>query len=148
MLVRRERIFGTMAGMLLVLVPLALEVVGCNKAIRPAEWPELRTEGRPKELRVVPKSNKEVADVSANDIVRVMRQVGLSDEQIFNLGTELHDALLASGAAEIMYGGQSLVRVTVSGEYLFVRSRSQGTLVYDIARGRFGLVPPPPKEGF
>jgi len=141
---RGKPIFGAKAGMLLVLVLLALEVVGCNNAIRPAEWPELRPEGGSGELRIVAKENRDVAELTADDIVRIMRQVGFSDEDVLDLGPDLHDAILSSGAAVVFAGNQAEMIVRVNREYLLVRSRSQGSLIYDIARGRFGLLPPSP----
>lgn len=131
-------------GMLLVLVPLALEVAGCNNAFQPARWAELRSEPEPKELRIVPRSNKDVANLSPDDIVNVMQRVGFSDEEILVLGTDLHNALRSSGAAGVIYGRETEVVYAVNGELLFVNSRSQGTFIYDLARSRFGLMPPPP----
>lgn len=143
MLARRGRISGAMTGVLLLLVALALEVVGCNESVRPAEWPELRSrrQGREaRELRVVPGSNKEVADLSPDDIVRVCRQIGLSDEQILTLATDLHNALRSSGAAIIAQGKEAKAVLKVSGKYLFVRTPSRGSLAYNLARGEFGLL--------
>ena len=146
MRIRRRRILNKMTGMLLVLVLvlLALEVVGCNEAIRPAEWPELRMEGEAQALRLEPRNNKEVAELSADDIVRVMRQVGLSDEEILELGPDLRDALLSSGAAVIIDGRRIEMTFRVNGTYLLIRSRLHGSLIYDLSRGGFGLFPSAP----
>ena len=119
---------------------LALEVVGCNR-LRPAQWPELRFEDAPRQLRVVPRQSADAADLKPADIVRVLRRVGFSDEQILELGTDLHTALRSSGAAEIVNGKDAEVTFAVNNEYLFVRSRLQGSFIYDIADSRFGLLP-------
>ena len=136
--------FGTVAGMLLVLVPLALEVVGCNNAFAPVEWAELGSEPQRKVLRIVPQSNKDLANLSPDDIVNVMERVGFSDDEIVEFGTDLHNALRFSGAAGVVYGRETEVIYAVKGELLFVNSRSQGTFIYDLARSQFGLMPPPP----
>jgi len=141
---RRGPIWDMKTGTLLVLVVLALEVVGCNDTIRPAEWPELHPEGGLGEYRIVPKENRDVAELTADDIVRIMRQVGFSDEQVLDLGMDLHDAILSSGAAMVYDGDRAEMILRVNREYLMVRSREQGSMIYDIARGRFGLMPPPP----
>jgi hypothetical protein len=133
-----------MTGTLLVLVVLALEVVGCNDAIKPVEWPELHSEGRLGEYRIEPKDNRDVADLTADDVVRIMRQVGFSDQQILDLGMDLHDAISSSGAAVVYDGTRAEMVFRVNREYLMVRSREQGSMIYDIARGRFGLMPPAP----
>ena len=140
MLSRRGRILGAMTGVLLLLVALALEVVGCNKAIRPAQWPELRQGHEAKELRVLPRSSKELADLNPQDIVRICRKVGLSDEEILNLGADLHNALRSSGAAVIAQGSETRAIFRVSGNHVFVRTPFKGSFVYDFARGQFGLL--------
>ena len=137
-------ILGTMTDTLLVLVLLALEVVGCNQAIRPAEWPELHAEGGSGELRIVAKENRDVAELTADDIVAVMQQVGFSDEDILDLGPDLHEAIRSSGMAVVYAGNRAEIILRVNREYLLVRSRSHGSLIYDIARGSFGLLPASP----
>jgi len=130
---------GVSGPTLLVLVLLALEVVGCG-------WPFKRGERsafdrEPAWLEVVPRSNGEVADLSADDIVRVLQRVGFSDEHIIELGTDVHRALFLSGAAAIMNGKKMEVLLAVKGEHLFIQSNSRGTFVYSLAKGRFGLTP-------
>jgi hypothetical protein len=148
--------------MLLILVPLALEVGGCNGAVKPAEWSELgsdsnreepRVESRSdsgsrkpsrekknsEELRIVAKSNREVARLSPDDIVCIMQRVGFSDDQILDLGTDLHNALLLSGGAEVYYGKGLEMIFAVNNQQVQIQSRSRGTFVYDIAKKRFSL---------
>ena len=140
---RGKPIFGTTAGTLLVLALLALEVTGCNQAIRPAEWPELHVEGGSGELRIVARENRDVAELTADDIVTVMQQVGFSDEDILDLGMDLHEAIRSSGMAVVYKGNRAEMILQVNREYLVIRSRSNGSMIYDIARGGFGLLPPP-----
>jgi len=124
---------------LAALVVLALEVAGCN--VRPAEWPELRFEDNAARLQVVPMRNEEVAELTTDDIVKVMRRLGLSDEQILEMGGDLFTALRSSGAAKLVAGKSPEATLAVNSGYLFIRSRLQGSFIYDIDDGRFGLLP-------
>lgn len=150
MLNKRRSTFGAMTGMLLVMVLLALEVVGCNDGFGPVEWPVLgsrRSRREPKAtFAVAPRKNRDVANLSPDDIINVMEQVGFPDEQIRELGPELHEALFTSGAAAITYGREVEVICAVKGEHLFIQSRTQGTFVYNITKSRFGLMPPSSDE--
>jgi hypothetical protein len=132
---------------LLVLVPLALEVVGCHGGVKPVEWSELGSESKPKQskpskqskegLRVVAKSNKEVARLSSDDVVRIMQRVGFSDDQILDLGTDLYNALLLSGGADVYYGKSLEMIFAVNAQQVQIQSRSRGSFLYDVAKGRF-----------
>ena len=81
-------------GVLLVLASLALEAGGCGDWFRPVEWPEMGPQSEQKSpFRVVPRRSMEVAALSPDDIVRIMQRVGFADEQVLELGTDLHNAL-------------------------------------------------------
>jgi len=145
----------------LVLALLALEVVGCRNGVEPVEWPELgsrtsrgardsqgsasskasRRQSKPT-LEVVPRNNRDVANLSPDDIINVMEQVGFSDEQILRLGPDLHEALFTSGAAAVTYGKEAEVVYAVSGEHLFIQSRTEGTFMYNITKSQFGARSP------
>ena len=150
----------------LVLALLALEVVGCRNGVEPMEWPELgsrgsrtsqgsrdsqgsagsqvsRRQSKPT-LEVVPRNNRDVANLSPDDIINVMEQVGFSDEQILGLGPALHEALFTSGAAAVMYGREAEVVYAVSGEHLFIQSRTEGTFMYNITKSQFSAKPASP----
>jgi hypothetical protein len=128
----------------LILVFLASAAVGCHGA----GWSELGSESKPKPqstpskqdkegLQIVAKSNREVAKLSPDDIVRIMQRVGFSDEQVLDLGTDLYNALLLSGAADVYYGKNLEMIFAVNNQQVQIQSRSRGTFVYDIAKGRF-----------
>ncbi len=123
----------------LVLILLALEVVGCGWPFKRDQRSEFGREAG--WLEVVPRGNNEVADLSADDIVRVLQRTGFSDEHIIELGTDVHRALLLSGAAAIMNGRRIEVTFVVRGQYLFIQSNSRGRFVYSLAKGRFGVAP-------
>jgi hypothetical protein len=126
-----------------VLLLLVSEVVGCGGLFQKDKAAEVSYDSAPAVLRVVPRSGKEVADLSANDIVRIMQRIGFTDGQILDLGTPLHNALLQSGAAEIVAGNRPQVVFAVNGEYVYIQSPLRGTFVYGLASGRFGLPTPP-----
>ncbi len=115
----------------LILMLLGLGSGGCGGLFKRSSDDSLQ-------LRVVPQENRDQADLSAKDILRVMERVGFSDEQIIQLGPELHRALQTAGAAEIKLGKKTEMAFGVNGERLFITSRSRGTFVYNIASGRFG----------
>jgi hypothetical protein len=154
--IRRVTIAGTVT-IAALLVPVVLEVVGCRA--RPAEWSELGSGGRrsasnqaiepeergPRQVRgieIVPQSNQEVADLSSDDIVRLMRRIGFSDDLILELGVDMHSALLRSGAARVFNKKTVEAILRVNGRYVYVTSRSRGTFIYDPATGQFGGTAP------
>ena len=147
---KRGSILKRTTGVLLVLAPLALEVVGCNGGLKPVEWSELGSEERPARqsrqsrpsregLQIVARSNREVARLSPDDVIRIMQRVGFSDDQILVLGTDLHNALLQSGGAEVYYGKSLEMILAVNNQQVQIQSRSRGTFVYDVGAGRFVL---------
>lgn len=125
-------------GLLLVLVPLALEVVGCNGWVRPVDWsdmgPQSKEQASP--FRIIPRKNLQTAALGPDDIVRVMQRVGFADEQIIELGTELHNAMRIHGSAVIVYKKETLAIFAADGDYVRVRSRS-GSFDYQISLGQF-----------
>ena len=90
-------------------------------------------------LRIVAKSNREVARLSPDDIVCIMQRVGFSDDQILDLGTDLYNALLLSGGADVYYGKGLEMIFAVNNRQVQIQSRSRGSFVYDIAKKRFAL---------
>ena len=87
--------------------------------------------------RVIALSNNgDVIALSAEDIVRVMQQAGLSDEQILELGTDLRNALASSGAAQIQVGEVVEAIFAVRGNYLHVSSYHRGSFIFNSETGR------------
>ena len=81
------------------------------------------------------------AKLTPDDIVRIMQRIGFANEQILELGTDLHNALRFSGGAEILHKKDKLAIFMADGDYVRIRSLS-GTFHYEISTGQF--VPPPP----
>jgi hypothetical protein len=160
--VRRDlRLLLVHSGLFTFAVLLALEVAGCRGGVQPVAWSELgagrkqeqaqwdsRPESRPKpqnkpsresedRLQIVPRNNKAVARLGSDDVVKIMQRVGFSDGQILELGTDLHDALLQFGAAEVYYGQSLEMILAVNNQQVQIHSRARGSFVYDLVQRRF-----------
>jgi len=125
----------------LVLAFLFWGVVGCAST----------RSGKSTRFQVIPVSSQDVAALSANDIVRVMRRAGFSDEQILELGTQLRNALLLSGAVQIKRGNIVEVIFAVDDNNVHIITRLRGNFIYNVQKGSwvgFGTASPqsPPKE--
>lgn len=130
----------------LLLIVLALAAVGCQDGLKKPKWLAFGHKEQSTDLRVEQRVGGQAVDLKADEIVRVMRRIGLPDEMILSLGPNLRDALRATGAAAIASGGQAQVMLAVNEDHLFVQSRSQGSFIYDIKDKRFIPVPPMPVE--
>ena len=73
--------------------------------------------------QVTPVSNRDVAALSAEDIVRVMLRAGFPDEQILELGTDLRNGLARSGAAQISIEDKVEGIFAVDSDFVYVSSR-------------------------
>ena len=104
---------------------LALCIEGCAS-----------TDSYSSKLRITPLSNKSTIALSADDVVQIMRQVGFSDEQILKLGTDMHDSLLQSGAAQLEVGGKVEAIFAVNDGFVYIVTRSRGTFIYNVETGR------------
>jgi hypothetical protein len=119
---------------------LSAGFTGC----KPLEWPVFGGGGgggKNGGLKVKPVSNRDVAALTSDDIVHIMRRAGFSDDQILELGTEVRNALMTSGAAEIKKDKVEVI-FAVRGEYVFVTTRLRGNFIYDIKKGAFGIMRP------
>jgi len=79
-----------------------------------------------------------VADLSSDDIVRIMRRIGFPDDLILELGTDLHRTLAQSGAARVLDKREVEAVLRVSGRYVYITSRTRGVFIYDLSTGEFG----------
>ena len=126
--------------LLVLLALLSSGVVGCahlgsfTKGIG-----SLSRGKRPAQLQVTPLSNQDVVALSADDIIRIMRRAGFSDEQILQLGTDVRNALLLSGAAQVRLKDKVEVIFAVHDDYVFITTRLRGHFIYDVKAGGFGL---------
>ena len=82
-------------------------------------------------------SNREIAALDADDIVRVMRRAGFSDDQVIDLGPDLRNMLASSGAAKIQVGNKVEAMFSVEGDSLYASSYRRGSFIYDLGKQRF-----------
>lgn len=131
-----------LAGLLLPAC-LCLGVVGCAQIGSLTSSIGDKLSGRPTGFTVIHLSNQDVVALSADGVVQVMRRAGFSDEQILKLGTELRNALLYSGAAQIKLRDKVEAVFAVHGDYVFIITRLRGSFIYDVKRGwvKLGVVP-------
>ena len=86
-------------------------------------------------FQVVPVGSRDIATLSSDDVVRVMRRSGFSDEQIVELGTQVRNALLLSGAVEVKRGKIIEAIFAVNNNSLFITTRLRGNFIYNIENG-------------
>ena len=139
-ILRTVAIVGLMAA-------LTLKVIGCKA--QPAQWSELgsggerqqqpqqRSQRRQGSIQILPQTNREVADLSPDDVVQIMRRIGFTDAQILEMGTDMHDALRTSGGAQVVDGQENEALLRVSGMQVYIGSRSRGNFVYDLGYSQF-----------
>ena len=77
------------------------------------------------------------AELSADDVVRVMWRAGFSDDQVLELGTDLRNSLAYTGAAQIVIGERVEAVFGMDGDYLYVASRMRGSFIYDLGKRDF-----------
>ena len=131
-----------------VLVPLAMQLLGCRA--KPAQWPELGRDSRDSRttrdtrpaagdslLKIEPVTNSEVADLSADDVIKICMKIGFTKQQIVNLGADLKNALLLSGGARVIYRGNVEALIQVRQPDIYIQTATRGQHVYDMARGTF-----------
>ena len=111
-------------GTWLILI-LALSIAGCAS-----------TDSSSSKLCITPLNNKNTITLSADDVVQMMRQVGFSDKQILDLGTDMRDSLLCSGAAQFKINNKVEAIFAVNDGFVYIATRSRGTFVYDVKTGR------------
>ncbi len=129
-------------SVLLALVTLGL--VGCSRDHRPDDLsadPQPLVTGP---LQVVPVAMDNAIMLNADDIIQLMRASGFDDQQIYDIGTHLREALLGSGGAKIMADrGKPIAVFKVQGDMVWGVSLSGASFVYDVKSGRFGRAPRP-----
>jgi hypothetical protein len=126
---------------LVLLVVLALQAAGCTSS----QWPALGPR-QSMDLQVQQRVGGQATDLTAGEILRIMRRIGLVDDQILVLGPNLHDAIRSTGAAALTRGGRPEVMFAVNEDHLFVQTRSKGSFIYDLKEKRLIPVPPMPAE--
>jgi len=89
-------------------------------------------------LDIVPINNQDVLTLSSDDIVRVMRRAGFSDNQILEYGTDLHSALSREGAAQIRIRKKPEAVFAINGDAVYISTRLRGNFIYNVKTGWVG----------
>ena len=119
--IRYKSRHGGVNIVLLLLALLSSGVVGCMH--------------HNKGFEVIPVSNRYVLTLSADDVVQVMRRAGFSDDQIMELGTDVHQGLLESGAVQIRAGDKVEVVFAANGDDVYIGTRLRGNFIYNLKTG-------------
>ncbi len=121
---RKTRISGS--GVIIVSLLLALLAFGVVSCAQ-------------KGFEVIPLNHQEVLTLSSDDIVRVMRRAGFSDNQILEYGTDLHDALSRSGAAQVKISKKLQAVFAINGDSVYLSTRLRGNFIYNVKTGWVGV---------
>ena len=93
--------------------------------------------GCARSMRVIPLGSQTVAALTAEDVARVMRRAGFSDDQILEMGTDVRNALSTTGAAKVRVGKKVEAILAINGHSVQATSRRRGSFTYDFRNGRF-----------
>ena len=122
--IRYKLIKSGEVAVLLLLILIAFGLVGCR----------YQNTG----IQVIPVSNRQVLNLSADDIVQVMRRAGFSDNQILEYGTTIHDGLAQSGAVEIRINRKVEAVFAINGDAVYISTRLRGNFIYNVRTGWIG----------
>lgn len=86
-------------------------------------------------FQVIPVSSRDVAILTSDDVVRIMRRAGFSDDQILELGTQVRNAILLSGAVEIKRGKVVEAIFAVKDNNVFITAGLRGNFIYNVEKG-------------
>ena len=89
-------------------------------------------------LEIFPLNNQDVLTLSSDDIVRIMRGAGFSDNQILQYGENLHLALSQYGAAQIKIRRKLEAVFAVNGDAVYISTRLRGNFIYNTKTGWVG----------
>jgi hypothetical protein len=89
-------------------------------------------------FEIFPLNNQNVLTLSSDDIVRVMRRAGFSDNQILQHGEDLHIALAQYGAAQIKISKKLVAVFAINGDDIYISSRVTGNSIYNTKTGWVG----------
>jgi hypothetical protein len=92
-------------------------------------------------FEIFPLNNQNVLTLSSDDIVRVMRRAGFSDNQILQYGEDLHIALAQYGAAQIKINKKLVAVYAINGDDVYISSALFGktqNFIYNTKTGWVG----------
>ncbi|MCP4257506.1 MAG: hypothetical protein GY774_08260 [Planctomycetes bacterium] len=92
-------------------------------------------------FEIFPLNNQNVLTLSSDDVVRVMRRAGFSDNQILQYGEDLHLALSQYGAAQIKIRKKLQAVYAINGDEVYISSALTGktqNYIYNTKTGWVG----------
>lgn len=92
-------------------------------------------------LEIFPLSSQNVLTLSSDDVVRVMRRAGFSDNQILQYGEDLHLALAQYGAVQIKINKKLMAVFAINGDEVYISSALTGmthNFIYNTKTGWVG----------
>jgi hypothetical protein len=89
-------------------------------------------------FEILPVNNQNVLTLSSDDIVRVMRGAGFSDNQILQHGENLYLALSQYGAAQIKIQRKLEAIFAINGDAVYISTRLRGNFIYNTKTGWVG----------
>ena len=106
----------------LSLFVLALSLVGCAYT---------RSGG----IEVIPLNSRNVLNLSADNVVDIMRAAGFTDEQIIEHGTAVRDGLAQTGAVQIKVNGTVEAIFAAKEQDVYISTQLRGLFIYNINTG-------------
>lgn len=84
-----------------------------------------------------PLSNRDMAELTARDVARVLRAAGFTDDEIIEVGPDVRNALARRGAVQVQKGRRVEAILAVEHPFLHISSRRAGAIVYDLQTHEF-----------
>ncbi len=109
-------------------------------------WPFRQSRQAGPKFQVVPRNTRSTVALTADDIARIMGQIGFTDRQIMEYGWDLRAALMTAGGANIVVNGEVEAMFAVNDDHVWITGRHAGYFVYDAKSGRFGIGPSSTQE--
>jgi hypothetical protein len=109
------------AAMRLSLFIIALSLTGCAYTSRG--------------IVVEPLNSQNVLNLSADNVVDIMRAAGFTDEQIIEHGMAVRDALAQTGAARIFVNRRVEAIFAVKDQDIYISTELRGLFIYNINTG-------------
>lgn len=86
-------------------------------------------------VQIRPMDNQDVLELTADDVVQVMRAAGFSDTQIFEHGPAVRDGMAGSGAVQVKTDGTVSAVFAADGDSVYISTRSRGHFIYNVKTG-------------
>ena len=84
---------------------------------------------------VEPLNSQNVLNLSADNVVDIMRAAGFTDEQIIEHGMAVRDALAQTGAARIFVNRRVEAIFAVKDQDIYISTELRGLFIYNINTG-------------